>query len=144
MVLKVITQRKILCYWLNRYNLRASVPYQRQRRGFEKNQARQVAIGERRKPQVNGQLGYIRIDSVHQGDLDKQKGGYQINAIDDVTQFEVVFSVERISEHFMVPALGHIFGAFLFVIQGFYSDNGSEYINKRIEKLLNKLLIAFT
>ncbi len=30
---------------------------------------------------------------------------------------------------------------FPFVIHGFHSDNGSEYINKRVAKLLNKLLI---
>jgi transposase InsO family protein len=34
--------------------------------------------------------------------------------------------------------------AFPFVIKGFHSDNGSEYINKRVAKLLEKLLIEFT
>ncbi len=55
------------------YNLRHSKGYQKQRRHFTKTQARQVAIGERRKPQPNGKPGYIRIDTVHQGDLDKKK-----------------------------------------------------------------------
>lgn len=50
------------------YNLRKSSSYQKQRRVFTKTQARQIAIGERRKPQPNGQPGYIRIDTVHQGD----------------------------------------------------------------------------
>ena len=85
------------------YNLRKSSSYQKQRRVFTKTQARQVAIGERRKPQPNGQPGYIRIDTVHQGDLDKKKGVYHINAVDEVTQFEVVCSVEQISERYLIP-----------------------------------------
>ena len=38
-----------------------------------------LPIGERRKPQPDGQPGYIRIDTVHQGDLDGEKGVYHIN-----------------------------------------------------------------
>ena len=33
-------------------------------------------IGERRRPEPNGKPGYIRIDTVHQGDLDGVKGVY--------------------------------------------------------------------
>ena len=62
-----------------------------------------MAIGERRKPQPNDEPGYICIDTVHQGDLDKVKGVYYINAVDEVTQFEIVCAVERISEHYLVP-----------------------------------------
>jgi len=126
------------------YNLRASTGYQRQRRHFEKTNPRQVSIGERRKPQPNGQPGYIRIDTVHQGDLDKHKGVYHINAVDEMTQFEVVCSVEKISEAFLIPVLEQMLDAFPFKIQGFHSDNGSEYINKAVEKLLKKGLIDFT
>ena len=54
-----------------------------------------VNIGERRKPIPNGQPGFIRIDTVHQGDQDKKKGVYHINAVDEVTQFEVIASVEK-------------------------------------------------
>lgn len=126
------------------YNLRHSDPYQKQRRHFTKTQARQVAIGERRKPQPNGQPGYIRIDTVHQGDLDKKKGVYHINAIDEVTQFEVVCSVERISERYLIPVLEQMLAAFPFVVKGFHSDNGSEYINKHVCKLLTKLDIELT
>ncbi len=126
------------------YNLRASTGYQRQRRNFTKTQPRQVAIGERRKPQPNGKPGYIRIDTVHQGDLDKQKGVYHINAVDEVTQFEVVCSVEKISERFLVPILEQMLNAFPFEIKGFHSDNGSEYINKTVANLLEKNLIEFT
>jgi len=126
------------------YNLRKSVPYTRQRRHFEKTQPRPSKIGERRKPQPNGQPGYIRIDTVHQGDLDKQKGVYHINAVDEVTQFEVVCTVEKISERHLIPALEQLLETFPFTLLGFHSDNGSEYLNKRVADLLEKLRIEFT
>ena len=126
------------------YNLRASKTYQRQRTDFEKTNPRQIAIGEKRKPQTNGLPGYLRIDTVHQGDQDKQKGVYHINVVDEVTQFEIILSVEKISEQFLIPTLEQILETFPFLIKGFHSDNGSEYINKAVEKLLNKLLIEFT
>ncbi len=78
------------------YNLRHSNGYQRQRRQFDKTRPKRSRIGERRKPNPEGRPGYLRIDTVHQGDLDGVKGVYHINAIDEVTQFECVFSVERI------------------------------------------------
>ncbi len=126
------------------YNLRKSTTYTRRRHHFKKTRSLRSGIGERRKPQPNGQPGYIRIDTVHQGDLDKQKGVYHINAIDEVTQFEVVCTVEKISERYLIPALEQLLEAFPFEILGFHSDNGSEYINKRVAKLLEKLRIEFT
>ena len=126
------------------YNLRKSVPYTRHRRHFEKTRPKPSKIGERRKPQPNGHPGYIRIDTVHQGDLDKQKGVYHINAVDEVTQFEVVCTVEKISEIYLIPALEQLLETFPFTVLGFHSDNGSEYINKRVADLLEKLLIEFT
>ena len=126
------------------YNLRKSPCYQKQRRHFTKTKPKTVAIGERRKPQPNEQPGYIRIDTVHQGDLDKQKGVYHINAVDEVTQFEVVCSVEKISERYLIPVLEQLLAAFPFIIKGFHSDNGSEYINKHVCKLLTKLQIELT
>ena len=126
------------------YNLRKSITYARQRRHFEKIRSRPSNIGERRKPQPNGKPGYIRIDTVHQGDLDKQKGVYHINAIDEVTQFEVVCSVEKISERYLIPVLEQLLETFPFILLNFHSDNGSEYINKRVAQLLEKLRIEFT
>jgi hypothetical protein len=61
--------------------------------------------GERKKPRANGEPVFIRIDTVHQGDQDKQKGVYHINAVDEVTQFEVVCTVEKISELHLMPAI---------------------------------------
>jgi len=126
------------------YNLRRSTVYRNQRQTFNKTKSKPSTIGERRKPRPDGKPGYIRIDTVHQGDLDKQKGVYYINAVDEVTQFEVVFAVERISERYLLPVLEKLLEAFPFVILGFHSDNGSEYINSPVAKLLEKLLIEFT
>lgn len=126
------------------YNLRKSTFYQRQRRHFTKTQYTPVNIGERRKPNPNGKPGYIRIDTVHQGDQDKVKGVYHINAVDEVTQFQVVVSVERISENYLIPVLEQLLEAFPFKIINFHSDNGSEFINHTVARLLNKLSVAFT
>jgi len=126
------------------YNLRKSKVYLRQRRTLEKTRPRASHIGERRKPRPNGQPGYIRIDTVHQGDWDKQKGVYHINAVDEITQLEIVVSVEKISERYLIPALEQLLEDFPFVILGFHSDNGSEYINKQVARLLEKLRIEFT
>jgi transposase InsO family protein len=126
------------------YNLRKSDFYQRQRHHFTKTQKSPVQIGERRKPNPQGQPGYIRIDTVHQGDQDKQKGVYHINAVDEVTQFEVICSVEKISENYLIPVLEELLDSFPFAIINFHSDNGSEYINKVVARLLNKLHIAMT
>ena len=126
------------------YNLRKSKVYQRCRMVYTKMQSKASEIGERRKPAPQGLPGYIRIDSVHQGDLDKRKGVYHINAVDDVTQMEIVVTVERISEHFLLPALEEMLALFPFKIRGFHSDNGSQYINKRVAEMLAKLNVEFT
>jgi transposase InsO family protein len=129
---------------LHLYNLRKSTSYTQQRWHYEKTRPNKNPIGERRKPRSEGKPGYLRIDSVHQGDLDKQKGVYHINAVDEVTQFEIVATVERISEYHLIPVLEELLDSFPFVILGVHSDNGSEYINKNVATLLNKLLIEFT
>lgn len=126
------------------YNLRKANGYQRQRRQFEKTRPSRSSLAVRRKPNPQGRPGYLRLDTVHQGDLDGVKGVYHINAVDEVTQFQCVFSVERISERFLLPVLEAILATFPFVIQGFHADNGSEYINHRVAALLNKLAIEFT
>ncbi len=126
------------------YNLRAKTIYQRMNKHFQATKSKTSSIGERRKPVSNGEPGYIRIDTVHQGDKGKTKGVYHINAVDEVTQYEVVYSVERISEQFMIPALAYMLEFFPFKIKGFHSDNGSEYVNKNVAELLEKLRIEFT
>jgi hypothetical protein len=126
------------------YNLRASSTYRQQRRQFDKTRPTPVAIGERRKPQPNGLPGFLRVDTVHQGDQDGVKGVYHINLVDEVTQFQVTCCVERISEQFLIPALESLIAQLPFKIRGFHSDNGSEYINKQVAGLLEKLRAEFT
>lgn len=126
------------------YNLRHSTGYVRNRRHFEKTRPAASKIGERRKPNPNGKPGCLRIDTVHQGDLDGRKGVYHINVVDEVTQFEVIGSVQVISERHLIPLLELLLEQFPFAIRAFHSDNGSEYVNRRVAKLLNKLLIEFT
>jgi hypothetical protein len=126
------------------YNLRGSKTYRRCRGRVEKTRAVQVRIGERRRPRPEGRPGFLRVDSVHQGDLDGIKGLYHLNLVDEVTQFQFIGSVERISEHFLLPVLEALLDAFPFAILGFHSDNGSEYINARVAALLEKLRAQFT
>ncbi len=126
------------------YNLRHSTPYTRQRWHYEKTKPKASTLGVRRKPTPNGQPGYIRIDTVHQGDFDKEKGVYHINSVDEVTQFEVICTVEKISEQYLIPVLEELLKAFPFVILNFHSDNGSEYVNQHVVALLRKLFIEFT
>ena len=126
------------------YNLRKSKTYRGQRHPYEKTKPVRSRIGERRKPNPHGQPGFVRIDSVHQGDQDGVKGVYHINAVDEITQFEEVCTVEKISERYLIPVLEQLLDTFPFVIKGFHSDNGSEYINRHVARLLEKLLIEFT
>ena len=124
------------------YNLRQSQTYQRRRSTFTKTQPTQVAIGERRKPDPNGRPGFLRVDTVHQGDRDSAKGLYHINIVDQVTQWQHVGTVEAISERFLLPVLQALLSAYPFSVQGFHSDNGSEYINHQTANLLNQLHIG--
>ena len=126
------------------YNLRGSRVYQSRSLTYTKTPTTRVDIGIRKKPCPEGQPGFLRVDSVHQGDMDKHKGVYHVNLVDEVTQDEIVVTVEGISEEFLRPALETALKDFPFVILGFHSDNGSEYINKVVARLLQKLLIEQT
>jgi hypothetical protein len=126
------------------YNLRQTNIFQSRLLSYTKTKPVKVNIGERRKPRPFGNPGYLRVDSVHQGDLDKQKGVYHINLVDEVTQWQIVGCVEGISEQFLSPLLEDLLQMFPFVVLEFHSDNGSEYINKVVAALLNKMNIAQT
>ena len=104
------------------YNLRRSRTYQRKRTTFTKTRPTPVAIGERRKPRPDGQPGFLRVDTVHQGDLDGVKGVYHINTVDEVTQYEHIGCVQAISERFLLPVLEANLQAYPFPIQGFHTD----------------------
>jgi transposase InsO family protein len=126
------------------YNLRATAAYRRRAAVFVPTRPTAIPIGERRRPDPRGEPGHLRVDSVHQGDSDGVKGVFHINAVDEVTQWEVVGCAEGISERFLIPVLEAMLHQFPFRILGFHSDNGSEYVNYTVARLLNKLLIEFT
>ena len=126
------------------YNLRKNQAYRKRRIAYHKTRPVKVSIGERRKPTPEGKPGYLRIDTVHQGDLDGVKGVYYINAVDEVTQWQVIGATSQISETWLIPVLEAMLEQFPFHIRGFHSDNGSEFINHTVAELLNKLLVEQT
>jgi len=126
------------------YNLRHSKAYRKVRVRVEHTQASKVNIGERRKPRPLGRPGYLRVDTVHQGHLDGRPGLYHINAVDTVTQWQVVGCVETICERHLLPVLEAMLHQVPFVIRGFHCDNGSEFINHQVAGLLEKLRVEFT
>jgi len=79
------------------YNLRRAGGYTTVRRHWTKTRGDGVPMAERRAPAPDHRPGFIRIDSVHQGDQDGVKDLYRINALDCVTQFEIVATCERLS-----------------------------------------------
>jgi transposase InsO family protein len=126
------------------YNLRQQPRYRERRLVYSKTRPTAVAIGERRCPDPHGRPGYLRVDTVHQGDGAAGQGVYHINAVDQVTQWEIVSATERIREAWLEPVLRALMRQFPFRILGFHSDNGSEFINRVVARLLNKLLIEQT
>lgn len=126
------------------YNLRRSKAYQKIRIQVEHTRASKVSIAERRKPEPRGRPGYLRVDTVHQGHQDGRPGLYHINAVDTVTQWQVVGSVETISERHLLPVLEAMLHQIPFLTRGFHCDNGSEFINYQVAGLLEKLRVEFT
>ena len=126
------------------YRFRATSVYRRHHTAYQRTRPTPVPIGERRKPAPQGRPGYLRLDTVHQGDREGVKGLYHINAVDEVTQWEIVGAVPWISEQWLIPMLQAMLEQFPFRIRGFHTDNGSEFINHTVEQLLNKLLIEQT
>ncbi len=126
------------------YNLRKRPRYRERRMNYTKTHAVQVAIGERRKPRPDGKPGYLRVDTVHQGDLDGVKGVYHINLVDEVTQWQMVACVAALTQSHLRPVLQDLLRRFPFLIRGFHSDNGSEFINEMVAGLLRDLLIEQT
>ena len=107
----------------------------------------------RKAPAPEGRPGFIRIDSVHQGDWDGIKGLYHINAVDCQGhegapawpgQWQVVATVQTISEAHLLPVIEQMLAQFPFKLLGFHADNGSEYVNHCVATMLNKLRIEFT
>ena len=126
------------------YNLRNSATYRAKRTLWTKTRPATAAIGLRQAPEPEGRPGFVRVDTVHQGDRDGVKGLYLINLVDEVTQHEFVGAAVGISERFLLPLLEGLLLSFPFPILGFHADNGSEYINHRVARLLDKLRAEFT
>jgi transposase InsO family protein len=126
------------------YRLRGTVAYRKRNTTYQPTRPTPIPIGERRKPQPQGKPGYLRVDTVHQGDQDGNKGLYHINAVDEVTQWEIVAATAYISELWLLPVLEAMLQQFPFVIRGFHSDNGSEFVNYNVDGMLGKLLIEQT
>ena len=126
------------------YNLRASAKYRRVAANFEPTRPSPVSIGERRRPEPLGRPGFLRIDTVHQGDWDGEKGVYHINAVDAVTQYEVVGCTSRINSENLKPVLEAMLHQFPFPILGAHFDNGSEHINYSMDEMMKAMMVEFT
>lgn len=126
------------------YNLRDSPGYRRQAAVFEPTRSSASSIGERRRPEPMGRPGYLRADTVHQGDWDGVKGVYHINAVDAVTQWEAVGCTARINAENLRPVLEAVLHQFPFPILGVHVDNGSEYINYTMEEMMKAMMVEFT
>jgi hypothetical protein len=124
------------------YNLRRSMAYRKIRVRVEPTKGSKVSIGERRQPDPKGRPGYLRVDTVHQGQHDGKAGIYHLNAVDTVTQWQVVGSTETISEQHLIPVMEAMLHQFPFRILGFHCDNGSEFLNYKVVQLLTKLLVG--
>jgi hypothetical protein len=123
------------------YNLRETPGYRFKALTVSRTKSVLVAIGKRGKPNPDGKPGHLRVDTVHQGDLDGVKGVYHINMVDEVTQWQIVACVEAISETWLEDVLEAAILMFPFLIRGFHSDNGGEFINKQVSGMLGGLLI---
>lgn len=80
------------------YNLREKAAYKAKALTVSRTKSVQTSIGVRRKPDPEGKPGQLRVDTVHQGDLEGVKGVYHINLVDEVTQWEVLVCVPEINE----------------------------------------------
>jgi hypothetical protein len=118
------------------YNLRDTNLYRYHHKKFIVTNPVSNHIGSRRKPTPEGQPGFIRVDTVHQGDRDDKKGPYYVNFVDEVTQWQIVICVPQIDEKHLKPMYEKILDQFPFKVINFHSDNGSEFLNDYVSKIL--------
>lgn len=127
------------------YNLKKKVPYSRSVNFYQKTKkGKGKTIGLRCKPKPEGKLGYLRVDTMHQGDQAGQKRVYHINTVDEVIQWEVIGATAKITDEYLLPLLEKIIASYPYRIINFHVDNGSEYINRKVAEMLNHLLIKLT
>lgn len=58
------------------------------------------------------------------GDWDGHKGVYHINAVDEVTHWEVVAATPRIAEFWLIPVVAMLH-PFPLLVRAFHSDDGA-------------------
>ena len=126
------------------YNLRRRAEYRKAAVYQESTRPAAVCIGERRRPEPQGRPGFLRVDTVHQGDWEGRKGVYHLNSVDAVTQWEALGCAEKISEAYLIPVFTAMLEQHPVLILGVHFDNGSEFINYRMRELLEKLAVEFT
>ncbi|MEO8223858.1 MAG: hypothetical protein ABI661_03560 [Gammaproteobacteria bacterium] len=74
---------------------------------------------------------------MHQGDLNGIKGLYHIKALDCVTHWQVVASVQAISDANLLSVIEEVLAQVPFEVPGFHADNGSEHVNHKVARLLD-------
>jgi hypothetical protein len=123
------------------YNLRKQQGYLARRQQWTKTRPTSVSVGVRRAPEPSGRAGYIRIDSVHQGDRDAVKGLYHINAVDCVTQWQIVASCEKLSEAYLLPVIEVLLAQFPFVVnaQAIWDNEAAARLNAARQKLFQSI-----
>ncbi|MCI0151919.1 DDE-type integrase/transposase/recombinase [Paraburkholderia sediminicola] len=128
------------------YNLRRSAAYRSRHtvRTKTRSERKEVPIAVRRAPTPKNRPGFIRIDSAHQGNFKGRQGIYHINAVDCVTQWEVVATMPSLTRKHMLPVLRDMLDQFPFRILGFHSDGGTEYVNYEVARMLEQARIDFT
>jgi len=77
---------------------------------------------------------------VHNGDLNGEKDVHHINAVAEVTQWEITAAVKKMAESYLVPLLESMLNGSPCIIQGFHSDNGSKFVNKNGSKVPQQTL----
>src|SRR6476469_1778852 len=108
------------------YRFRNSESYRKRNTSYQPTRPTPIPIGERRKPRPQGRPGYLRIDTVHQGDRDGVKGVYHINAFDELTQWEIVATAPQISEHWLIPVLEQLLEQFPFTVRRIHQLHGHQ------------------
>ena len=130
--------RGVLLAYLRHTHLRKSTGYQARRMRLTKSCAVCNPIGVRKAPRPNGHAGWVRIDTLHQGDLDGLKRVDHITCVDAMSQWQAQACVQGISEAFLSPVLALVIAQFPFQIEGFHSNNGFEHINGRVARMREK------
>ena len=108
---------------------------------LSKTKAVHTDIGIREPLKKDGKAGHLSIDTVHQKESNKCKEFYYINVIDFHTQWQLIYVVKQVSERYLLPVLQDMLNTFPFEIIEIHSDNGFEYINHKVSKILTGLHI---